>query len=65
MYRKDLAIDMVHDALAKTLEYMNKHEGKKVSENIVRFLILKACKKQNKYSVELESGLLNEPLRDE
>jgi hypothetical protein len=56
---------MVHDALAKTLEYMNKHEGKKVSENIVRFLILKACKKQNKYSVELESGLLNEPLKDE
>ena len=59
VYRKDMAIDMVHDAIAKSTEYFNKHPGKKVSERIVQCLILRACRKYNKFSVEVESGLMN------
>ncbi len=57
VYRSDLAIDVVHDAISKSVEYFNRHPGKKVSERIVQFLILKACKKVNKFSIEIPSGL--------
>ena len=60
VYRHDLALDVVHDALAKSLVYFQKHPDKKVREQIVHFQILKACKRANKYSVEFASGLLNQ-----
>lgn len=60
VYNKDHAIDCVHDALAKTQEYLNKHPERKVREMIVRFLILKACKKKNKESREIPSGFMDD-----
>lgn len=56
VYNKDLAIDVVHNALVKTLEYKKKRPKMNVDERIIRFLILKACKKMNKYSVEVPYG---------
>lgn len=59
IYSADLALDVVHDALAKSLVYFQKHPEKKVREQIVHLQILKACKRANKYSVEFAFGLLN------
>lgn len=56
VYNKDLAIDVVHNAMVKTLEYKSKRPKMNVDERIIRFLILKACKKMNKYSVEVPYG---------
>ena len=66
VYNKDLALDMVHDALAKSLAYFQKHPERKIRENIVHLLIIKACKKANKTSVEVPYGLMNgyEPINE-
>lgn len=56
VYNKDLALDVVHDAFAKALIYFNKHPSKKVRPQIMEWLVLKACKKVNKNSVEIPMG---------
>lgn len=56
VYNKDLAVDAVHDAFAKALEYFKKNPDKKVREQIMVWLVLKACKKLNKYSAEIPFG---------
>ena len=60
VYNKDLAIDAVQDAMVKCVEYIKKNPDRKLRENIARWLILKSCKKINKYSKEIPYGLMNE-----
>jgi hypothetical protein len=56
IYNKDLALDVVHNALAKSIVYFQKHPDKKIQLQIVEFLIIKSCKKYNRYSPEMPSG---------
>ena len=58
VYNKDLAVDVVHDAFVKVLKYFNEHPDRKVREHIVNHKIIQACKRANKYSKELPSGLM-------
>ena len=44
----DLAIDVVHDVLAKSVKYFNDNPGNKVSERIIRLNIARECKKRNR-----------------
>lgn len=60
VYNKDYAIDAVQDACVKAVEYFKKNPERKVREQIMRWLILKSCKKINKYSKEIPYGLFNE-----
>ena len=53
IYNKDYSIDAVHDGLAKSVEYFNNHPDRKVQLEIVEWLIIKACKKLNRYSREI------------
>jgi hypothetical protein len=53
IYNRDYSIDAVHDALAKSVEYLSKHPERKMREQIVDFQIIKACKRINKYSYEI------------
>ena len=60
LYNRDYAIDAVHDAFIRAVEYFTKNPDKKVREHIMNFHILKACKKINKKnSWEIPYGLLN------
>lgn len=56
VYNRDLAIDVVHSALAQSVEYFNKNPTRKVREDIINWRILKECKRVNKYSVEVPYG---------
>jgi hypothetical protein len=59
VYNKDLALEVVHDAFAKAQEYFNnpKNKDRKVREQILVWLVLKAAKKKNKKeSRELPAG---------
>ena len=59
LYQTDSAIDIVHDAIVKSIEYFKNNPGKKVYERIVQYQILKLCKKHNKYSsIQKTSGLM-------
>lgn len=60
IYNRDYAVDAVQDAFCKAVEYFNKHPEKKVRESIVIWLVLKACKKYNKFSVEVPFGLMKD-----
>lgn len=60
VYNKDYAIDAVQDACVKAVIYFKEHPERKVREQIMRWLILKSCKKINKYSKEVPYGLMNE-----
>lgn len=51
---RDYAIDVVHDGLAMTLEWSRKNPGKRIDMNVVKFLILRSCKKVNKYALEVQ-----------
>jgi hypothetical protein len=53
IFNRDYAIDAVHDAFAKSVEYFNRYPENKVRESILNWLILKACKEYNKYSNEV------------
>ena len=64
IYNKDLAVDAVHDAFTKATEYFNKHPERKIRENILHWLTIKACKKINKFSREIPVGLFNESVGD-
>lgn len=56
VYNPDLAIDVVHNALARSVKYFNDNPERKIREEVVRWLILKECKKMNKYSREIPVG---------
>lgn len=56
VYNKDLALDAVHNAVAKSVEYFAKHPERKIQLEIVEWLVIKSCKKMNKYSPELAMG---------
>lgn len=60
VYNKDYAIDAVQDACVKAVEYFKKNPERKVREQVMRWLILKSCKKINKYSKEIPYGLFRE-----
>lgn len=60
VYNKDLAVDAVHDAFVKAVEYFNKNKERKVRENILHWLVIKSCKKINKFSREVPYGLFRE-----
>lgn len=53
VYNRDHAIDIVHAALAKSLDYFKKHPERAAREQIVHWLILKECKRKNKESREI------------
>jgi DNA-directed RNA polymerase specialized sigma24 family protein len=57
VYNRDLAIDVVHDAFIKSLEYFKKHPEKKVRPHIMEYLVLRAAKRKNRESKEIPSGL--------
>ena len=50
IYNKDHAVDCVHDAFAKATEYFNnpKNKDRKIREQILVWLVIKAVKKKNK-----------------
>lgn len=57
VYNKDHAVDIVHDAFAKAQEYFNKNPDRKVREQILVWLVIKAAKRKNrKESRELPMG---------
>lgn len=59
VYQNDSAIDIVHDAIVKSIEYFKKYPDKKVYERIVQYQILKLAKKHNRYSsIQKTSGLM-------
>lgn len=61
LYQTDSAVDTVHDAIAKSIEYFNRPENKtkKVYQRNIEYAILRLCKKHNKYSsVEKTNGLM-------
>jgi len=58
LYNRDYAWDAVHMALAKTLEYLKKNPSRNLREDIVNHLIIRACKKLNRFSRELPSEKL-------
>lgn len=60
VFNKDHAVDAVQDAVVKTVEYFKKNPDRKIREQIVRWQVLKACKRINKYSKEIPYGLMNE-----
>lgn len=47
---KDLAIDVVHNAFVKTLEYKKANPERNVRESVVMWLIAKEAKKTNRIS---------------
>lgn len=53
-------MDAVQDAFVKAQEYFKKNPDRKVRENILHWLVIKACKKLNKYSREIPVGLFRE-----
>jgi DNA-directed RNA polymerase specialized sigma24 family protein len=58
IYNRDHAIDVVHDAFAKATTYFNdpKNKDRKVREQILVWLVIKACKRRNKESREIPYG---------
>lgn len=57
IYNKDYAIDAVHEAFEKSVEYFNKNTTRKVREQIIQWRILRACKRLNKYGKEVPVGI--------
>jgi hypothetical protein len=55
----------VHDAFAKAQKYFNDNPERKVRENILHWLVIKACKKLNKYSREVPFGVFREESGEE
>lgn len=53
VYNRDHAVDVVHSALARSIEYFNKHPERNAREQLVNWLILKECKKKNRESKEV------------
>lgn len=60
IFNRDYSIDAVHDAVVKAIEYHTKHPERKIREQIVEFLVIKACKKLNKYSAEVPTAEISE-----
>ena len=61
IYRKDQALDVVHDAFAKALDYETRKPGKNVKVFYLFRELARACRRFNKSSKEVSSGLFNEP----
>lgn len=60
IFNTDYAIDAVHDAFTKTVEYVSKKPDTKISEFIIQRELMRACRRINKkYSPEISSGLMN------
>jgi DNA-directed RNA polymerase specialized sigma24 family protein len=55
IYNRDFAIDAVQDAFVKAQIYLNKpkNAGKKVSGFLLKRETIRACRRLNKYSVEV------------
>ncbi len=64
VYNKDHAIDAVQDAMVKAVEYFKKNPDRKVREQVLRWLILKSCKKINRHSKEIPFGLFQDSFND-
>lgn len=60
VFNKDHAIDAVQDAMVKSVEYFKDKPDRKIREQIIRWQVLKACKRINKYSKEIPYGLFRE-----
>ena len=60
LVQHDQALDVVHDALTKTLVYLNRRPKAKISEKLVRTLIFRACTKKNND----KCGITLEPVTD-
>lgn len=65
LFNHDHAIDAVQNAFIKAVEYFKANPDRKVREQVIRWLVLKSCKRINKTSKEISWGLMNEPLEDE
>lgn len=68
LYRKEDAIDVVHNAFTKALEYVAKHKDKmppvRISSYILYREVLIGCRRLNKYSIEVPSGLFRQDDND-
>ena len=53
IFNKDYAIDAVHDAFQKALEYVSKHPKTRISAFLLRRETARACRRLNKYSREI------------
>lgn len=56
LYRPDLAIDAVHDAFERALVYLSKKPEAKLSAFILFRETIRACRRINRFSVEVPSG---------
>ena len=60
LYNPDLCVDVVHDAFARTLVYLDKNKDKVPQPRISSYILIRnvliCCRRSNKYSVELPSG---------
>jgi DNA-directed RNA polymerase specialized sigma24 family protein len=53
LYRKDEAIDAVHDAFTKAAEYVSKNKERRISRYVLYRETIRACRRRNKKSVEV------------
>ncbi len=61
VYQSDSSIDVVHDAIVKSIEYFNKpqNKGRKVYIRNIEYQILRLARKHNKYSsIQKTCGLM-------
>lgn len=57
LFRRDMDIDVVHDAFARAAKYSLSHDNKKISSYIMFREVARACRRANKFSnLELPSG---------
>lgn len=56
IYNRDYAVDAVQDAFVRAQVYFKDHPDRKVRENILHWLVIKSCKRLNKYSREIPYG---------
>lgn len=61
IYRKEQALDVVHSVFLKALDYQSRNPGRNVKVFYLFREIARACRRFNKTSKEVNSGLFNEP----
>ena len=56
VYKKDEAIDAVHDALIKVKVWLDKNPERKISDKVVRHKVLIACSRRNRKDKNIPAG---------
>lgn len=60
IYNRDYAVDAVHNAFTKAAENIAKKPTNRVSGFLLARETVRACRRLNKYSVEVPSGTIGE-----